>query len=485
MGNICINIGGGGGITSDDVTTTRDNVLTGFKTLMKDSNDEPVEGTIPVYHGNVKAEAVYLDDNQVTFSSPYGYSRFLEDSEDMRTYRTYGELAGALGLTASKVAFNNTVLGVAGTYKGLGNATAAQVLSGYTFSSSNISNGTGTLSISSVVSFRAAQYSNLTLIASWALPSRGPWSGIRVVCKQGGYPSNANDGTLFYEGSGTSAYKTLAAGVWYFTAWNYITTNIGRLYGSYVQASANNTVVHGQQVFTSSGTFTVPTGITSIDLFGVGGGCGGHAYRTNADESDGIAGGGGGGYTTTVRNLSVAPGQVLNINIGAGGAGGIVPSRKPWDPLKASSGGSTTISRNGAELLTAAGGQSYAPWGINAPSTIYGSNGGSGGGGGGRSITAHGGSDGSDGQGAASYVGKGQHTTTRAFAESSNTLYAGGGGCGAQSRSGGNGGAGGGGNGQSYSNYGTAGVAGTGGGGGGGVNASGSPGGGGIVIIRW
>ncbi|MFR2849709.1 MAG: hypothetical protein ACLTC4_22410, partial [Hungatella hathewayi] len=48
------------------------------------------------------------------------------------------------------------------------------------------------------------------------------------------------------------------------------------------------------------------------------------------------------------------------------------------------------------------------------------------------------------GQGTASYVGKGQHTTTRAFAESSNTLYAGGGGGGAQSRSGGNGGAGGG-----------------------------------------
>ena len=85
MGNLCINFGGGGGITSDDVTTTRDTVLAGFKTLMTDSNDEPVEGAIPVYSGNVKAEQVYLDDNKVTFGTPYGYSRFNNSSNDMRS----------------------------------------------------------------------------------------------------------------------------------------------------------------------------------------------------------------------------------------------------------------------------------------------------------------------------------------------------------------------------------------------------------------
>lgn len=489
MGNICINIGGGGGITSDDVTTTRDKVLTGFKTLMTDSNDEPVEGTIPVYHGNVKAEAVYLDNNQVTFSSPYGYSRFLEDSEDMRTYRTYGELAGALGLTANKVAINNTILGVAGTYKGLGNATATQVLSGYTFSSSNISNGTGTLSISSVVSFRAAQYSNLTLIASWALPSRGPWSGIRVVCKQGGYPSNANDGTLFYEGSGTSAYKTLAAGVWYFTAWNYITTNTGRLYGSYVQASANNVVVHGQQVFTSSGTFTVPVGVTSVDLFGVGGGGGGNSntFPSNHDGSRPGGGGGGGGYTTSLKGLGVSSGQVFNINIGSGGAGGVAKWSSPWDVLFGKNGGDTTILRNGTLLLTAAGGK--APY-----NNTYGGYGGSGGGTGYTCPSnQHGGSDGSDGAvggsgNAYSNRGVGQHTTTRAFGESSNTLYAGGGGGSTDeySRRGGNGGSGGGGNGNdTYGQASTAGANGTGGGGGGGAERNASAGGNGIVIIRW
>ncbi len=490
MGNLCINFGGGGGITSDDVTTTRDTVLAGFKTLMTDSNDEPVEGAIPVYSGNVKAEQVYLDDNKVTFGTPYGYSRFNNSSNDMRSYKTYGELAAAIGLTSNKVAVNNSILGIAGTYKGLGNVTAAQVLSGYTFSSSSISNGTGTLSISSVVSFRVAQYSSYTVIASWANPSKGPWSGLRVICKQGGYPSNVNDGTLFYEGSGTSRTVTLAGGTWYFRAWNYITTNFGRMYGGYVDGgSINNVIVHGQQVFTFSGTFTIPTGITSIDLFGVGGGGGGNTYQSSGDTASAGGGGGGSGYTATVSGLSVSAGQVLSINIGAGGAGGVTTNRKPWEIARGKDGGNTTISRNGTVLLTAKGGiASDSPY---FGQYIYGGSGGSGGG-----MASNyprqcdGGSDGNDcGPNHNHNNGYGQHTTTRAFGESSNTLYAGGGGAGNWDGSYGKGGAGGGGNGGDWTNDVTSsGTAGTGGGGGGVCERhwhDAGAGGSGIVIIRW
>lgn len=484
MGNICINFGGGGGISSDDVTTTRDTVLTGYKTLMTDSNDEPVEGAIPVHSGNVKAEQVYLDDNKVTFGAPYGYSRFNNSSNDMRSYRTYGELAAAIGLTSNKVAINNSILGIAGTYKGLGNVTAAQVLSGYTFSSSSISNGTGTLSISSVVSFKVAQYSSYTVIASWANPSRGPWSGLRVICKQGGYPSNVNDGTLFYEGSGTSGMVTLAGGVWYFRAWNYITTNYGRMYGSYIDGgSINNVIVHGQQVFTSSGTFSVPVGVTSVDIFGVGGGSGGNSNNTvNNDGAHPGGGGGGSGYTTTIKGVSVSSGQVLNVSIGSGGAGGVFTGRKPWDVMAGSRGGDTTVTRSGTTLQMAKGGVSYATY----------SAGGSGGSGGGAGYDyprdLEGGSDGSNGGSSGHYnVGYGQHTTTRAFGESSNTLYAGGGGGGTdEGARGGTGGAGGGGNGMGGSQSVTAGVSGTGGGGGGAGNyTNGCSGASGIVIIRW
>lgn len=373
---------------------------------------------------------------------------------------------------------------IEGTLQLTGSAQAQHVLSPYTFYNTNAKSAVqGQLAIQSVVNFKAAQYSNLTLIASWALPGRGPWSGLRILCKQGGYPSNINDGTLFYEGSGTSTYKTLSAGVWYFTAWNYITTNTGRLYGSYVQASANNVVVHGQQVFTSSGTFTVPVGVTSVDLFGVGGGSGG---STETSESASKAGGGGGsGYTTTIKNLSVSSGQILSINIGAGGAGGEPRRSKPWENMIGKAGGNTTIIRNGTTLLTASGGKTFGGtyfW--------FGSDGGSGGGSGYRDN--YGGSDGSNGGG--DRGGTGQKTTTRAFGETSNTLYAGGGGAaiGSYPYSGGDGGAGGGGHGGAVgvdygagNNAGLPGTVGTGGGGGGSYSAWGATGGSGIVIIRW
>lgn len=380
---------------------------------------------------------------------------------------------------------------IEGTLQLTGSAQAQHVLSPYTFYNTNAKSAVqGQLTIQNVVNFKAAQYSNLTLIASWALPGRGPWSGLRILCKQGGYPSNVNDGTLFYEGSGTSTYKTLSAGVWYFTAWNYITTNTGRLYGSYVQASANNVVVHGQQVFTSSGTFTVPVGVTSVDLFGVGGGSGGHTnWNGNNDGSHPGGGAGGGGYTTTVKGYSVSSGQVLNINIGSGGAGGIAVTSTPFDRLIGKPGGDTTILRNGAVLLTAKGAIVYG-------NVQFGSDGGSGGGS--AYMTGKvldGGVDGGDG--GPNYtndkykytVGKGQHTTTRAFGESSNTLYAGGGGGGTAEyqKRGGIGGSGGGGNGvDTYGQAVSSGSFGTGGGGGGGANyTNGGNGGSGIVIIRW
>ena len=149
--------------------------------------------------------------------------------------------AGAGDVLSGKVIVDREGEPLAGTLALSGTADAAKVLSGYTFYNTEAkSRLTGTLQITSVVSFNVAQYSNLTLIASWAKPSKGPWSGVRVICKQGGFPTNVNDGTLFYEGSGTSATKSLAAGTWYFRAWNYIATNTGRMYGSYVDKTVTN-----------------------------------------------------------------------------------------------------------------------------------------------------------------------------------------------------------------------------------------------------
>jgi hypothetical protein len=73
------------------------------------------------------------------------------------------------------------------------------------------------------------------------------------------------------------------------------------------------------QEFTQSGNFTVPAGVTHIwfQLWGAGGGGG-----ATLDGSLLLAGGGGGGGAYSSAILGVFPGQVLTINVGAGGAGG-------------------------------------------------------------------------------------------------------------------------------------------------------------------
>ncbi len=77
----------------------------------------------------------------------------------------------------------------------------------------------------------------------------------------------------------------------------------------------------GIQEFTSSGTFTVPAGVTTlrVDAYGAGGGGGGGDPEGTEDQYGGV--GGGGAYNAGV--ITVSPGEVLTITIGKGGAGGL------------------------------------------------------------------------------------------------------------------------------------------------------------------
>jgi hypothetical protein len=74
----------------------------------------------------------------------------------------------------------------------------------------------------------------------------------------------------------------------------------------------------GRQLFTSSGTFTAPTGVTTVYITAVGGGGGGAAgYGAMAGS------GGGGGSFLASFPVTVQAGNNYTVTIGAGGAGGI------------------------------------------------------------------------------------------------------------------------------------------------------------------
>ena len=226
-----------------------------------------------------------------------------------------------------------------------------------------------------------------------------------------------------------------------------------------------------------SGTLTLAPG--TYDFFAVGGG-GSGGVATRSDVTNNTPGGGG-GYTNTKSGYSVPRKYACQVQIGAGGTNG--------------SGGGTIVRTPDGQIVISAN-----PGGSQQilSSKTYGGNGGSGGGAyssGGNG--GAGGSDGSNGRFGTNYgkytgVGTGQGTTTRMFAEATNTLFAGGGGgsAGGRGYSVGAGGAGGGGA-SGMNQNGTAGTPNTGGGGGGFYDGNTSStirpgvGGSGIIVIRW
>ncbi|KAF1004367.1 MAG: hypothetical protein GAK28_04074 [Luteibacter sp.] len=110
-----------------------------------------------------------------------------------------------------------------------------------------------------------------------------------------------------------------------------------------------------QQQFTSSGSFTVPAGITTIYVSAVaGGGGGGGGGGNNIGGASASGGGGGGAGQSIIRQaFTVTPGQVIPITIGTAGSGGAggAQSNSPA-PVAGTAGGQTII----GSLITLTGG---------------------------------------------------------------------------------------------------------------------------------
>jgi len=182
------------------------------------------------------------------------------------------------------------------------------------------------------------------------------------------------------------------------TSWTCAGINGGTT-ASCSASRGNFTYVYFKTVGTSS--WTVPAGVTLVDVYVLGGGGGGGDYYC----------GGGGGYTTNAFSYAVIPGQSISVTVGAGG-----PNGQGAYGYFGGDGGSSSFAS-----VSAAGGL-----GCSQTTTLYG-RGGSGGGG----TNGSGGTDGGNGTGS-SNVGIGQGTSTRPFLSMSfDPLGAGGGGKGA------------------------------------------------------
>lgn len=451
------NVAGGGGIGSDELTVTKEYVLSGKTYVGADTDDEIGTG-IMANNGTTANQSLNAGGS---FLIKNGYHA-----------QSFTVIANSLASQTPATATDN------------------RVMSGDTYWRNGVK-GTGTMSVQSILSFSVAPYSANQMMFTWQNPWSGPFSGVIIVGKTGGYPTNVWDGTRYYQGWGSNGsaggvssavVEGFSTGItYYFRVFGYCLLNGSEwLHSNSLIANAFINLV--TVVFTTSQTWTVPNGVNSVQVFCVGGGGGGYPGNSIVGGT-----GGGGGYTKT-SIVNVSPGQQINIIIGAGGKAGNHSMGYLFP------GGATSF----GSLVVANGGDSAYP---------NGSNGGSGGGAGGyhqgEKIGGVGGSDGGDGGKGNLVGGVGQHTTTRAFGEPNGTLYSGGGGGGTRSGGatgypGGAGGAGGGGYGGNWEFRPTTGGSGapnTGGGGGGaggwdsednGLTAGwAGPGGSGICLVRY
>ena len=466
MAKVPITLSGGGGTGSDECTASKAQVLAGYMAVTSDSEDEAAAGTMP-------------DNGDQSGSLNCGQSKVIPAG-----YTSGGTV------TANSLASQTD-----------GDATAAYIYKGKT-AWVNGNKLTGNMTCQSILSFSVAAYSTSQVLATWKNPSKGPFSGVIICAKTGGYPTNKDDSRV-YTGAGNNSVANgtssviignLQAGqTYYFRIWGYVTCSAGNFYSANKDATCQVTA-HGRQAYTSSGSFTVPEGVRSINIHCTGGGQGGNGGgRHNSSDVYGGDGGNGGG-TSYKNNISVSPKNVISIIVGAGGKAGTSSNI-------GGNGSDSYASFNGATLVIATGGKNK-----------YGSGGGRGGeaassyNGGNKNSTA-----GASNGGNSYYTGQG--SSTKEFG--TGTLYSGGGGGGGSSRydsgsesnticAGNFGGSGGGGNGgnimdragQIWSGQngiiaetGGSGSSGTGGGGGGGSYgnnvSNGGAGGSGNVIITW
>ena len=188
--------------------------------------------------------------------------------------------------------------------------------------------------------------------ASAALP--GPFQGVcdgtwhHIAITEGDGAPNAIkqyvDGALLATTPATFSYSLPAAGDQLRIGWN-------------------GAPVMTQFTTVGSTSFTVPAGVTTVNVMVVAGGGGG------GGSTDRTAGGGGGGGLICTT-LAVTPGQVIPISVGAGGAAG----PKTAGASAGSLGGNSTFG-----ALTALGGGGGGGWQTSAsPATSGGSGGGAG-----------------------------------------------------------------------------------------------------------
>jgi hypothetical protein len=146
-----VKVGGIGGYIegsfTGDATASEGDIVNGKTAGVKGSMKK---GTLPENSAALKLATINLDTSnsrlQMTIPETGKYNT------ESKLYAAYDTVRSLIGLTASKIAIGTTILGLDGSYKGLGDAAAGNVLSGKKFSTASLSNAEGTMTNRGAVS---------------------------------------------------------------------------------------------------------------------------------------------------------------------------------------------------------------------------------------------------------------------------------------------------------------------------------------------
>lgn len=139
-----VKVGGAGGYIegtfSGDATATKEDIVKGKTAGIKGAMET---GALADNSGATKSATASLDttNSRLQMAIP----ETAKYSTGSKLYATYAAIRTLIGLTAAKLANGTVLLGITGTYKGLGDAATDNVLSGKKFSTASLSNAEGTM----------------------------------------------------------------------------------------------------------------------------------------------------------------------------------------------------------------------------------------------------------------------------------------------------------------------------------------------------
>ena len=138
-------------------------------------------------------------------------------------------------------------------------------------------------------------------------------AGVTFEIQSGSLPAGLSAATV--NENGVSKYRitgTLSTDVSTLTTTNFTLRAVDAASNTSSRLFSITEVPSGVESFNADGTFSVPTGITSVDVLIVGGGGGGGA---------GAGGGGGAGGLVYMPGTPVSPGGTISVTVGCGGQG--------------------------------------------------------------------------------------------------------------------------------------------------------------------